>query len=233
MHEDFADNYHHRHQSHIYPVFPGTEVTRENNPELFKGFVTAVKKRLVIGLKQQSGWSLAHMACNYARMGEGDLALDCLDVMSRSCVLSNFYTLHNDFRGTGIGLDMEWAPFQIDANMGWSAAVQEMLMFSLPSSISLLPALPKRWRKGIIGPLLTRGQVLVRIDWDQDEGIVHAELLSAKRNQTVQIICPVGWMLNAVEDKVPRNKNEVQLQQGVTLKIQLNFKDKPTYQRNH
>ena len=28
MHPLFDDNYHHRHQSHLYPVFPGTEVTQ-------------------------------------------------------------------------------------------------------------------------------------------------------------------------------------------------------------
>ena len=73
MHPLLMDNYHHRHQSHVYPVFPGTELTPQDDSELFGAFMTAVKKRLVIGLKEQSGWSLAHMANTYARMGEGNL----------------------------------------------------------------------------------------------------------------------------------------------------------------
>lgn len=190
MHPDFTDNYHHRHQSHIYPVFPGTEVTRENDPELFEAFVTAAKKRLVIGLKEQTGWSLAHMSNHYARMGEGDLALECLDLLSRTCVINNFYTLHNDWRKMGIGVDADWAPFQIDANMGWTAAVQEMLIFSLNGTIRVLPALPAKWRKGQAGPLLTRGAVEVTVAWDQDAGTVRLELLSRSRSQEVSLQFP-------------------------------------------
>lgn len=94
------------------------------------------------------------MANNYARMGEGDLALECLDILIRSCLSNNFYTTHNDWRNIGIGVDLDWAPFQIDANMGWSAGVQEMLLFSLPGKISVLPALPKRWEKGDVKLML-------------------------------------------------------------------------------
>lgn len=66
MHPDFDDRYEHRHLSHIYPIFPGQEFTRELSPELFDAFETAVKKRLI---GAQSGWSLAHMAAIYARLG--------------------------------------------------------------------------------------------------------------------------------------------------------------------
>lgn len=190
MHPDFHDNYHHRHQSHIYPVFPGTEVSRDRDPELFEAFVIAAKKRLVIGLKEQTGWSLAHMSNHYARMGEGDLALECLDLLSRTCVINNFYTFHNDWRKMGIGVDADWAPFQIDANMGWSTAVQEMLLFSLNGTIRVLPALPSKWRKGHAGPLLARGAVEVSIAWDQDAGTVQLELCSRNRSQTVDLELP-------------------------------------------
>ncbi|WP_372798487.1 glycoside hydrolase N-terminal domain-containing protein, partial [Pontiella sp.] len=95
MHEFFDDNYAHRHQSHIYPVFPGLEVTRESDPELFKAFEVAIRKRLEIGIGSQTGWSLAPMANVYARMGEGDDALNCLSLLARACVMNNFYTTHN------------------------------------------------------------------------------------------------------------------------------------------
>ncbi|MFD3768521.1 MULTISPECIES: glycosyl hydrolase family 95 catalytic domain-containing protein [Paenibacillus] len=190
MHPDYDDNYHHRHQSHAYPVFPGIEVTRQNDPALFDSFVQAIRKRLVIGLKEQSGWSLAHMANNYARMGEGDLALECLDILGRSCVMNNLMTLHNDWRGMGIGVDMDWAPVQLDANMGWTAAVQEMLLFSVPGELYLLPALPTRWIRGSVGPLLARGGVQCELSWDREEQMVDVTLRTCSGRQAVRLILP-------------------------------------------
>lgn len=192
MHPFFEDNYHHRHQSHIYPVFPGCEVTPGSDPELFQAFVVAIHKRLEIGLREQTGWSLAHMANVYARMKDGNQALNCLNLISRSCIKNNFYTTHNDWRNMGIGVEMPWAPFQIDANMGWSAAVQEMLLFSVPGKISVLPALPDAWVKGSVRGLVARGGVLVSIQWDQSKEAFSVELCSMKRDQVVQIQAPFG-----------------------------------------
>lgn len=183
MHPFFSDNYHHRHQSHIYPVFPGTEITRDSDPDLFAAFQKAILKRLEIGIGEQTGWSLAHMANVYARMQDGDQALDCLNLISRSCVKNNFYTVHNDWRGMGIGLEMEWAPFQIDANMGWSAAVQEMLLFSAPGRLSILPALPEKWSKGSISGLVARGGITVSIEWNEKEVSVE---LGSPVDQTIE-----------------------------------------------
>ena len=145
----------------------------------------------MIGLKEQSGWSLAHMANSYARTGEGDLALECLEILSRTCLLNNLYTTHNDWRDMGIGVDMPWAPFQIDANMGWTAAVQEMLLFSRPGEISLLPALPEKWRRGRVTGLRCRGGVEVTIEWDRDADVLTATLLS-RTDQCVQITTPAA-----------------------------------------
>jgi len=120
LHPDFTDNYHHRHQSHIYPVFPGFEISEENNPEIFEACRIAVEKRLVIGLDSQTGWSMAHMANIYARLGMGDRALECLEILSRSSLGPNLFTYHNDWRHMGLSLVCgNNPPFQIDANMGW------------------------------------------------------------------------------------------------------------------
>ena len=213
MHPFFTDNYHHRHQSHIYPVFPGTEVTRMNQPELFEAFVTAVKKRLVIGLNQQTGWSLAHMSNNYARMGEGDLALECLDSMSRSCLFNNFFTSHNDWRKMGIGVDQPWAPFQIDANSGWTAAIQEMLIFSVPGVLYILPAIPSRMKQGKCTGLLAKGGIEVNLTWDLGQGHVECELYSLNEDQTIRVV-PFGlkdgesFLEKAIDVKLVKGKKK-------------------------
>ena len=148
MHPEIPDNYHHRHLSHIYPVFPGTEVTAFNAPDLFRAFRTAVSLRK---LGSQSGWSLTHMASIYARIGEAERALECLDIMSKGVIMDSLLTAHNDWRY--MGMTMVWegeATEQLDANFGAVNAIQEMLFCWQKNALSILPALPKRLAKGAV-----------------------------------------------------------------------------------
>lgn len=187
LHADLRDNYQHRHVSHLYAVFPGTAINLEDTPDLYAAARRAVEKRLVVGLQSQTGWSFAHMACIYARLGEGERALECLELIVRACTGPNLLTYHNDWRGQG--LSMFWGhggqpPFQIDANMGFSAAMQEMLVQSRPGFVALLPALPKAWRRGSVTGLLARGGIEVSVRW-KGKGLV-AEL-RARTTQRVMV----------------------------------------------
>ena len=172
LHPDFKDNYHHRHQSHIYPLFPGFEINEENNKELFDASRVAVEKRLVIGLKSQTGWSLAHMSNIFARLNEGNRAKECLDLLLRFCTGQNLYTYHNDWRNMGVTLKYMHAghaPFQIDANMGFTSAVYEMLLYSDLDKIKLLPALPSDLKEGSVENIRARGGFDVSIWWNEKE----------------------------------------------------------------
>lgn len=177
LHKDFKDNYHHRHQSHIYPLFPGIEIDSDST-ELFEASRVAVEKRLVIGLKEQTGWSLAHMANIFARLNNGNGALHCLDLLIRFCTGANLYTYHNDWRNMGITLNFKHAGkpiFQIDANMGFVSAVYEMLAYSTPQKLIILPALPERWQSGSISGIHTRCGVVASISWSASNVSVELE----------------------------------------------------------
>lgn len=190
IHPDFEDRYTHRHLSHLYPVFPGHEVTRENNPELFQAFETAVQKREI---GAQTGWSLAHMAAVYARLGDGGRALECLDLLTRASLLPNLFTLHNDWRGMGVSMNMPTAPVQMDANMGVINAVQEMLLQASPGVLKLLPALPDRWRRGRLADWrFHTGRVT--LEWDLDAGSFHAEI-TADRDTEILVLLP-DWAVS-------------------------------------
>lgn len=178
------DNYHHRHQSHIYPLFPGLEIAEETDPDLYEACRVAVEKRLVIGLTSQSGWSMAHMANIYARLGEGNRALECLEILSRSSMGPNLFTYHNDWRRMGLSLYSKNPPFQIDANFGMTAAIIEMLVFSKPGIVKLLPAIPDKWCCGKAKGIACRGGIVVDVEWDLQKGCIKANLTS----QTDQMI---------------------------------------------
>lgn len=195
LYPELKDNYHHRHISHLYPLFPGLEITEESDPVLSEAVRVAVEKRLVIGLVSQTGWSLAHMANIYARLGDGDRALECLELITRACVGPNLFTYHNDWRGEGVTMFYwhgKYPPFQIDANFGLTAAVLEMLVYSKPGMIKLLPGLPSAWPVGSVRGLLCRGGIEVSMNWNLPEGKLEALLLS-RTDQEVAVKFPTDF----------------------------------------
>jgi len=187
MHDDFKDNYHHRHQSHIYPLFPGHEINKETNEKLFNACKIAVEKRLCIGLKEQTGWSFAHMANIFARLGESEKALDCLKLLTRFCTGNNLYTYHNDWRNMGVTLKYMHAghaPYQIDANMGFTSAVYEMLFYSDTQKMKILPSLPKEWKNGMIDGIVSMSGEKVTIKWEKSRATV---LIKSKKDTIINI----------------------------------------------
>ena len=191
MHPFFKDNYKHRHESHLYPVFPGTEITRKSNKKLYDAAVTAVEKREVVGMTEQSGWSLSYMANTYARLGFGNKAVNAIDALAKSCILSNFFTTHNDWRRMGIAtcMGMETkSPVQLDANMGITSAINEMFVFSTEKEMYLFNAVPDRWEKAEIGPLLTRTNTEVWLYKNKD--CAKATLKQKETEQNITLILP-------------------------------------------
>ena len=164
-----GDNDRHRHLSHLYPLFPGREIAPHRDPALFEAARRAAEARLATGLADQTGWSLAHLACVWARLGEGDRALGCLELLLRCCTGPNLFTRHNDGRGMGVTLEAlhgAQPAVQLDAAFGFRAAVQEMLLQADGATLRLLPALPRAWTHGAATGLCAPGGVRVDLDWD-------------------------------------------------------------------
>jgi len=221
IHPAHHDNYAHRHLSHIYPLFPGFQITKEEHPELFEAVRIAMEKRLTIGLEAQTGWSLAHQANIYARMGFGEKVQECFDLLCRTCVGKNFFTYHNDWRNMGLTLRIilgKSAPYQIDANMGISNAVLETLVSSTPKTVKILPSLPKRWISGCISRVSCRNGSSVSVAWNQDAKIINVEI-NMSIDGTYTIILPENYRILQLPDGVKgieKSKYEVE---GIAGKI--------------
>jgi alpha-L-fucosidase 2 len=169
------------------------EITEEGAPELFEACKVAVDKRLVIGLNSQTGWSMAHMANIYARLGMGERSLECLEILLRSSTGANFFTYHNDWRHMGLSSGgRTMPPFQIDANMGFSSAVLEMLGYSRVGQLKLLPALPESWTRGSIKGLRARGGLVVNMSWDRQQGRLELEV-TTDEDQELELFWP-SWV---------------------------------------
>lgn len=144
------ENYFHRHLSHIYPVFPGTEIEDSADSKLMEAFEKAVDLRQ---LGSFAGWSFPHMSAIYARLGEREKAAHCIDMLTKVCLLDNLFTLHNDYRDMGITTDMNsgsdlFAPIQLDALLGTVNAIQEWLIRVTRRKVYILPACPDRLNRG-------------------------------------------------------------------------------------
>ncbi|MGP4040034.1 glycosyl hydrolase family 95 catalytic domain-containing protein [Gracilibacillus sp. D59] len=188
MSEEFDENHEHRHLSHIYPIFPGQELVKEKEGRLFESFRKAVQKRK---LGAQTSWSFAHMASIYARLQDASQARTCLDHLARSCLLNNLYTVHNDWRNMGLTMEIDYAPVQMDANLGVVNAIQEMLMYVSPKLVKLLPALPSEWTVGKINTFhFCTGTISFR--WDLQKGAFSA-VIEADRDTNILLCLPVHF----------------------------------------
>ena len=145
------------------------------------------------------------MANIFARLNDGKGAKECLDLLVRFCTGANLYTYHNDWRNMGVTLKYLHAghpPYQIDANMGFTSAIYEMLLYSDRDKIKLLPALPKEFKAGKIENIYTRGGFSVTIEWDEKS--VKA-IIKSSHNSSINVGIK-GYTLKTVSDKLTSSK---------------------------
>ncbi len=157
----------HRHLSHLYPLFPGVEITPRGTPALAAAARAALLRRLEPH-SGWTGWSRAWVIALAARLGDAPLAYEQLKLHLERTTWPNLMGSHPRLGGTT-------ACFQIDANFGVTAAIAEMLLQSHTGELELLPALPSAWKSGSVSGLRARGGYIVDQKW-RDGALSEAEI---------------------------------------------------------
>jgi alpha-L-fucosidase 2 len=165
----------HRHLSHLYALYPGDEIDVRDTPQLAGAARASLRHRLAAG-GGSTGWSRAWAIALWARLGDGAAAEESVRELLREYAAPNLFGLHPP------------RLFQIDGNLGFTAAVAELLMQSHRGRIRLLPALPPAWPTGRVRGLRARGEVLVDLSWAG--GHLRQATLTARNDRQVELVPP-------------------------------------------
>ncbi|MGK5742632.1 glycosyl hydrolase family 95 catalytic domain-containing protein [Micromonospora sp. URMC 103] len=152
----------HRHLSPLIGLFPGDRIRPDDStPAQIVAGATAL---LTARGMNSYGWANAWRSLCWARLKDAEKAYRLIATNLKPSIdggngtAMNLFDIYETNPGRGI--------FQIDANLGTPAAVVEMLVYSRPGHVELLPALPAAWAaSGSVSGVGVRGGFVVDLAW--------------------------------------------------------------------
>ncbi|MCT9821291.1 glycoside hydrolase family 95 protein [Microbacterium sp. W1N] len=173
----------HRHLSHLIGLYPFAQITRESTPELADAAAASILGRG----PESTGWALAWRAAMWARLRDGARVAELVGRALRPVPTAG--EAGGEHRG-GVYRNLFAAhpPFQIDGNLGLTAAIAEALVQSHDGTLRLLPALPPAWTEGRVTGIRARGGYTVDVEWAA--GAVVRARVHATRRGTVEVTGP-------------------------------------------
>lgn len=163
----------HRHLSPLIGFFPGDRISLDSSPA---DLLTGARNLLTARGTSVYGWANAWRAACWARFKEAETAY--------GMIVTNLRPSTGSVPGTALNffdvwpLDSTSSIFQVDSNFGTPAAMIEMLVYSRPGHIELLPALPAAWAQhGQVTGVGARGGFTVDLSWANgtvQQAVIHS-----------------------------------------------------------
>jgi alpha-L-fucosidase 2 len=182
------ERYAHRHVSHLYGAWPGDEIDPDRAPQLARAAVIADRRRTfdvmstAVAGETLPAYARCHRALAGARLKDNVI----VDVQLRQLIEQGYVS--NSLR---CSREPYGGPAP-DAHGGIPAIIMEMLAYSRPGVIEVLPALPPSLLKGSINGMLAR--TFARLDklaWDMESRTVDVTITS-KRKQDITLVARHG-----------------------------------------
>lgn len=163
----YKDVYNHRHLSHLYPVFPGSQIGKYKGAKrLIEAAKVALDKRYAFDTSSAHG--LIHVALQAARLGDLEKVMNNLDRFSRrKYVYNGLVTSHEPNR----------LIYNLDAILSLPRLFMEMLVYTEPGKVELLPAWPESYADGSLNGIRIFGGHTLNIAWSNGKlkrAVLHA-----------------------------------------------------------
>jgi len=198
----------HRHISHLWGLYPGSQISPDETPQLARAAAQTIRRRGTGGC----GWSYGHKVGFWARLYEAEPALAELRALLTESSLPNLFSL------CGRAL-------QVDGNFGATAGMSEMLLQSQRGELQFLPAVPEEWSSGSVKGIRARGGFQVDLEWSAGS-LTSADLRSElgsrcviKTDKRLRIVTSSGK--EVALQAVDRNHIAFETARGETYRVEV------------
>lgn len=179
----------HRHPMQLFPIFPGEDLTVEGADADRKLIAQSIQEWVRKGTGEWTGWSYPYGALIAARVRRGNHALQMLKAYQTAYIWPNGFHVNGDYKRYGYSF-YDYEPFTMEAECGFTAAVNELLMQSWGGRLRIFPAVPETWRNVRFQNLRAEGGVLVSAE--MREGEVVSATVESPEGGEVKVVWPLG-----------------------------------------
>jgi len=219
-HPDLKDNYSHRHNSHLYPLFHGLSPEIAEDPKLIKACKTAIDKRLEYW-KRYGGmaFGLIQIGLSAISLGDNDTVSFAFDRLAKKYHFRVLNCSHDQFN-----------LFNVDIAGGFPAVIIQSLVNFQNGTLYVMPALPKELPSGKLQGARCRSQILVKsLTWNTEN--IEIELFTDKKQTIdIQLTEPVkSATINDIQTITPDIESskilrDIKLKPNETIRINILFK---------